>query len=128
MNHRNLISQLRLFCKFLFVATSSLACCQDFDADVAKMTREIPAQCEKPAAILAEAKLRKWTAKAKELGRTVSDEDRQAVFSVMKDQCVSVQLILVLRALKATISASDWAKLKGDEQIESLMLRVGRTM
>jgi hypothetical protein len=101
---------------------------QDLLLDADKLVKDLPGQCEEPSRILADAKLNKWEKRAKEMSRPVTEAQKQAVYAVMRDQCVSVQLVMLLRTLKSTMPAADWAKTGGDAKIAMLLARIEKSL
>ena len=101
---------------------------QTTDPDKAEITKAIAKECEDVASVIAEVRLRKWDERSKEIGRPISQEQRDLVHSVMRDQCVSTRLVVVLRMLRAGISAPEWSKLRGDAQIEELLRRIEKLL
>lgn len=96
--------------------------------DVDKLIKALPKECEEASSVLAEARLRKWEKRAKEISQPITGEQRAAVYGVMRDQCVAVQMVLILRNLRSSISIVDWSKMNGDAQIEELLARIERTL
>ena len=113
---------------FGFCVATGTASAQGLPLDIPSLMKELPKQCEEPSRILAEARFSKWQKKAIDISRPLSEADKQAIYAVMKDQCVSVQLVILLRTLKSTISASEWIKLGGEVQLRELLVRIERTM
>lgn len=110
------------------ILTSINAIAQSSNLDIDKLTKELPKQCEEPSSVLAEVRLRKWEKRSKEIGQPISNEQRNAVYAAMQDQCVAVNLVLILRTLRSIVSIVEWSKMNGDTQIESLLARIEKTL
>lgn len=126
MRTTNLFRALVVASIAVLVSASTLAQPSAFDID--KLIKELPEQCEEPSSVLAEVRLRKWEKRAKEIGQPITTEQRSAIFAAMRDQCVAVQMVLVLRTLRSTIPLVEWSKMNGDAQIESLLVQIEKTL
>ena len=126
MRTTNLLRALVVASIALLVSASALAQPSTFDID--KLVKELPKRCEEQSSVLAEVGLRKWEKRANEIGQPITAEQRSATFAAMQDQCVAVQMVLVLRTLRSTIPLVEWSKMNGDAQIESLLARIEKTL
>lgn len=108
------------------LSTNVLAQPSSFDID--KLMKELPKRCEEPSSVLAEVRLRRWDKRANEIAQPVTSEQRSSVYAAMREQCVSVQLVLILRTLRSTIPMVEWSRMNGDAQIESLLSRIDKTL
>lgn len=115
-----------------FIAQNVLA--GDAPVELEKLLRELPKrlqeECDNPSRILAEVKIRKWERKYKEIGRELelTMADRQVIYEAMKDQCINVKLVLVLREIKPAVPLSEWSRLGGDLEIERRLLQIEKTL
>ena len=115
-----------------FIAQNVLA--EDNPVEFEKILRELPnrlqEECDNPSRVLAEVKIRKWERKYKEAGRKLelTMADRQVIYEAMKDQCINVKLVLVLRVIKPTVPLSEWSRLGGDLEIERRLLQIEKTL
>jgi hypothetical protein len=121
-------TQLNAILVALSALLSANAHAQTSILDTEKIIKALPKQCEEPSSVLAEVRLRKWAKRSKEISQPITDEQRAAVFAVMRDQCVAVQMVLILRTLRSSIPMVEWSKINGDGQIEELLARIERTL
>lgn len=117
-----------------FITQNALA--EDSAVDPERLLRELPKrlqeECEDPAKVLAEVKIRNWERKFREMGsekgREFTMADRQVVYEAMKDQCINIKIVVTLRMLKPLVPLADWTRLGGDLQIEQRLLQIEKTL
>lgn len=111
------------------VAIPIHASAQTSQADGAMaLIKQLPQECEEPARVLAEARLSKWRKTGKDVEKPFDGNAFQTVAVVMKQQCVSVQTVVLLRMVKSMIPAADAVRLNLDAEIDKHMAIIERTL
>lgn len=89
---------------------------------------DIHRECDAYADVLAATKIEKWRKEGKDVEKAFSGNAHDVMSKIQQQQCISVQMVLILRLLKANVSAKEAMHLKIDSEIEKNIAIIEKTL